>query len=109
MRVLVSQRGGCASMETHKIKIATTEQLIRKYDINLCAFMELNYNWMKVNSSANLASCFHEEEQELRSVMAHNTTEFDDTFGKHQWGVQECYASTNSSSMHGNHLLIQEV
>ncbi len=62
MRVLVSQMGGCASMETCKIKIATTEQLIRKYDINLCAFMELNFNWMKVNSSANLASWFHEEE-----------------------------------------------
>ncbi len=86
MRVLVSQMGGCASMETCKIKIATTEQLIRKYDINLCAFMELNFNWTKVNSSANLASQFHEEERELRSVMAHNTTEFDDTFGKHQPG-----------------------
>jgi hypothetical protein len=24
------------------------------------------------------------------------------------WGVQECYADTNLSSMHGNHLLIQE-
>jgi hypothetical protein len=109
MRVLVSQMGGCASMETREIKIATTEQLIRKYDINLCAFMELNFNWTKVNSSANLASWFHEEERELRSVTAHNTTEFDDTFGKHQPGVQECYAGTNLSSMHGNHLSIQEV
>ncbi len=45
MRVLVSQMGGCASMETRKIKIATTEQLIHKYDINLCTFMELNFNW----------------------------------------------------------------
>ncbi len=86
MRVLVSQIGGCASMETCKIKIATTEQLTRKYDINLCTFMELNFNWTKVNSSANLASWFHEEEQELRSVTAHNTTEFNDTFGKHQPG-----------------------
>ncbi len=86
MRVLVSQMGGCTSMETREIKIATTEQLIRKYDINLCAFMELNFNWTKVNSSANLASWFHEEEQELRSVTAHNTTKFDDTFGKHQPG-----------------------
>jgi hypothetical protein len=86
MRVLVSQMGGCASMETREIKIATTEQLIRKYDINSYAFMELNFNWMKVNSSANLASWFHEEEWELRSVTAHNTTKFDDTFGKHQLG-----------------------
>jgi hypothetical protein len=48
--------------------------------------MELNFNWTKVNSSANLASWFHEEERELCPVMAHNTTEFDDTFGKHQLG-----------------------
>jgi hypothetical protein len=86
MRVLVSQMGGCASMETRGIKIATTEQLIHKYDINLCAFMELNFNWTKVNSSANLASWFREEERELRSVTAYNTMEFDDNFGKHQRG-----------------------
>jgi hypothetical protein len=45
MRVLVSQMGGCTSMEMRVIKIAATEHLIRKYDINLCAFMELNFNW----------------------------------------------------------------
>jgi hypothetical protein len=44
MRVLVSQMGGCASMETREIEIAATEQLIHKYDINVCAFMELNLN-----------------------------------------------------------------
>ena len=55
MRVLVS-----------KLKISTTEQLIRKYDINFCAFMEHNFHWMKVNSSANLASWFHKEEREMR-------------------------------------------
>jgi hypothetical protein len=44
MRVLVNQMGGCASMETREIKIAATERLIRKYDINVCAFMELNFN-----------------------------------------------------------------
>ncbi len=31
-------------METREIKIAATEQLIRKYNINVCAFMELNFN-----------------------------------------------------------------
>ena len=60
MRVLVSQMGGCAGRETREIKIAATERLIRKYDINVCAFMELNFNWSKVNSSANLASWFQE-------------------------------------------------
>jgi hypothetical protein len=34
MRVLVSQMGGCTSMETREIKIAATERLICKYDIN---------------------------------------------------------------------------
>jgi hypothetical protein len=34
IRVLVSQMGGCASLETQEIKIAATEWLIRKYDIN---------------------------------------------------------------------------
>ncbi len=76
-------------MDTREIKIATTEQLIHKYDINFCAFIELKFNWTKVNSSANLASWLHEEEQELCSVMAHNATEFDDTFGKHQGGYRD--------------------
>ncbi len=78
--------GGCASMETREIKIAATKQLVRTYNINFCAFMELNFNWSKMNSSANLASWFQEKEHELRSVTAHNTTEFDEVFGKHQPG-----------------------
>ena len=86
MRVLVSQMGGCASRETREIKMAATEKLIRRYDINLCAFMELNFNWSKVNSSANLATWLRDEERELRSVTAHNTTESDETLGKHQPG-----------------------
>ena len=44
MRILVCQMGGCASKETREIKMAATEKLIRMYDINLCAFMELNFN-----------------------------------------------------------------
>ncbi len=86
MRVLVSQMGGCASMEMREIKIAATERLICKYNINVCAFMELNFNWLKVNSSANLASWFQEKEKELHSVTAHNKMEFDEVFGKHQPG-----------------------
>jgi hypothetical protein len=86
MRLLVSQMRGCASTETRDIKIAATEHLIRKYDIDFCAVMELNFNWMKVNSSANLASWFHKEEHTLCLVTAHNRTEFDDIFGKHQPG-----------------------
>ncbi len=86
MRVLVSQMGGCASMEAREIKIAATERLIRKYDINLCAFMELNFNWSKLNSLANLASWFQEEDRELCSVITHNKTELYDVFGKHQPG-----------------------
>jgi hypothetical protein len=73
-------------METCKIKISSTEQLICKYDINFCTFMELNFKWTKVNSSDNLASWFHEEEWEMPSVTAHNIMEFDGTFGKHQLG-----------------------
>ncbi len=86
MRVLVSQRGGCALMETREIKTVVTEKLIRMYDINLCAFMELNFNWSKVNSSANLASWLQDEEPKLHLVTAHNTTESNETFGKHQLG-----------------------
>ncbi len=48
--------------------------------------MELNFNWSKVNSSANLALWFQEEERELCLVTAHNTTEYDKVFGKHQPG-----------------------
>ena len=86
MRVLVSQMGGCALMETREIKTVVTEKLIRMYDINLCAFMELNSNWSKVNSSANLASWLQDEEPKLHLVTAHNTTESNETFGKHQPG-----------------------
>jgi hypothetical protein len=48
--------------------------------------MELNFNWTKVNSSANLASWFCEEEREMRCITAHNTQEFNKLFGKHQLG-----------------------
>jgi hypothetical protein len=99
MRVLVSQMGGCASMETREIKIAVTERLIRKYNINVCAFMELNFNWLKVNSLANLASWFQGEERELCSVTAHNKTKFSEVFGKHQLGGTGLYPGTNFSNM----------
>ena len=86
MRIVVCQMGGCASAEAREFKIASTEKLIRKYDINLCLFMELNFNWTKVNSSANLASWFHKEERELHCFTAHNTQEYDELFGRHQPG-----------------------
>ena len=73
MRIMVFQMGGCAGKEVREIKMSTMEKLIRKYNINLAAFMELNFNWSKVNSSANLASWLHQEERETRSVTAHNT------------------------------------
>jgi hypothetical protein len=86
MRILVCRMGGWASREAREIKIAATEKLIRKYDINLCLFMELNFNWTKVTSSANLASWFNEEEREMRCFTAHNTQEFDETLDRHQPG-----------------------
>jgi hypothetical protein len=48
--------------------------------------MELNHNWAKVNSSANLASWFTDNERETRCIMAHNTKEEDTLFKKHQPG-----------------------
>jgi hypothetical protein len=48
--------------------------------------MELNFNWTKVNSLANLASWLQEEERELHSVTTHNKKEFINVFGKHQPG-----------------------
>jgi hypothetical protein len=86
MRIMVCQMGGCAGKEVGEIKMSTTEQLIQKYDVNLVAFMELNFNWSKVNSSANLVSWPHQEEMETRSVTAHNTQEQDDILLKHQPG-----------------------
>jgi hypothetical protein len=81
--------GVWASMETRQLKIAATEWLICKYNINVCAFMKLNFNWSKVNSLANLASWFQEKEREIRSITAHNKTELDNVFGKHQPGGTE--------------------
>ena len=71
-------------METREIKIAATERLIHRYDVNVCAFMELNFNWTKVNSSTNLASWFQEEEREMHCVSANNMNESNNVLGKHQ-------------------------
>ncbi len=109
MRVLVSQMGGCASMETREMKIMATEQLVQTYDIIFCAFMELNFNWSKVNSSANLALWFQEEERELCLVTAHNTTEFDKCLANTNRGAQEWSADTNLPSTQGSHPLIPKV
>jgi hypothetical protein len=75
MLVLVSRMGGCASIETKEVKMAVPEKLIRTYDINLCTFMELNFNWSKVSSSVNLVSWLQDEERKLRLVTTHNTNE----------------------------------
>ncbi len=95
MRILVCQMGGCASAKTREIKIAATEQLIRKYHVNLCLFMELNYNWSKVNSSANLASWFQDKRE--RQDASQHTTRRKTTFylGNINLGGQVCYAGTN--------------
>jgi hypothetical protein len=61
-RILVCQMGGCLGKEVRELKKASTERLITKYEINLSAFMELNYNWAIVDSLANLASWFCQEE-----------------------------------------------
>ncbi len=86
MRILVCKMGGCASMETREIKIEATKRPIKKYVVNLCLFMELNFNWSKVNSLANLASWFRNEERETRCVTVHNIKENNTVFGKHQPG-----------------------
>jgi hypothetical protein len=86
MRILACQMGGCASIETREIIIVATKRLIRKYDVNLCLFTELNYNWSKVNSSPNLASWFTDNKRETRCIMSHNTEENNELFGKHQPG-----------------------
>ncbi len=57
-RILVCRMGGCLGKEVRELKIALTERLITKYEINPSVFMELNYNWAMVNLSANLASWF---------------------------------------------------
>ena len=75
--------GGCSGKEVREMKIAVTERLIAKYEINLSAFMELNYNWATVDSLANLASWFHQEEREIRLAAAHNGHE---TETRHQPG-----------------------
>jgi hypothetical protein len=82
-RILVCQMGGCSGKEVRELKIAATERLINKYEINLSAFMELNYNWATVDSSANLASWFRHEDRELRSAAANNIHE---TTTRHQPG-----------------------
>jgi hypothetical protein len=82
-RILVCQMGDCSGKEVKEIKIGVTERLIAKYEINLSAFMELNYNWATVDSLANLASWFRQEEREIRSAAAHNRHE---TQTRHQPG-----------------------
>ncbi len=64
MGILVCQMGGCVGKKVRQKKMSTMENLIQKYNINLVVFMELNFNWTKVNSSANLASWLQQEERE---------------------------------------------
>ncbi len=71
-RILVCQMGGCSGKEVRELKIAATERLINKYEVNLSTFMELNYNWATVASSANLAAWFCHEEREVCLAAAHN-------------------------------------
>ena len=82
-RILVCQMGRCAGREIREQKIATTKRLMNKFEVNLAAFMELNYNWSTVSSSANLSSWFLHEEREVRSSTAHNIHE---TTSRHQPG-----------------------
>jgi hypothetical protein len=86
MRIMVCQMGGYTGKEVREITMSHTKQLIQKYDVKLVAFMELNFNWSKVNSSENLASWLHQEERETRSVTTHNTQEQDNILSKHQPG-----------------------
>jgi hypothetical protein len=44
MRIMVCQMGGCLGKQVREIQMSITEQLIRKYDVNLVAFMELSFN-----------------------------------------------------------------
>jgi len=48
-------------------------------------FMEVNFNWLKVNSSAGLEPLFNED-REVRAVTAHYTTEPNKFFSKYQPG-----------------------
>jgi len=86
MRIMVCQMGGFTGKEVREIKMSIMEKLIQKYDVNLVACMELNFNWSKVYSSANLASWLHQEERETRSISAHNTQEQDAVSSRHQPG-----------------------
>jgi hypothetical protein len=86
MIIMVCQMGGCMGKEVREIKMSTTAKLIQKYDVNLVACTELNFNWSKVNSSANLASWLHQEERETGTIPAHNTQEQDEFFSRDQPG-----------------------
>ncbi len=101
MRILVCQMGGCTSTEAREFKIDATEKLICKYDTNLCLFMELNFNWTKVRSSANLALWFCEQEREMRCITAHNTQVMNKLFGEHQPGGTGMVADTDSYNTRG--------
>ena len=63
-RILVCQMGGFSGKEVRELKIASVDRLIAKYKIKVSIFMELNYNWATVDSSANLASCLPRRKRE---------------------------------------------
>ena len=44
MRIMVCQILGCTGKEVREIKMSTKEKLIQKYNVNLVACMELNFN-----------------------------------------------------------------
>jgi hypothetical protein len=96
-------------MFCREFKIATTEKLICKYNINLCLFMELNFNWTKVNSSANLALWFCEEEREMHAAPLLTTLRSLTNFlANINRGVQGWCADMNSYNTQGSHLQTPE-
>jgi hypothetical protein len=108
MRILVCQMGGCASAEAREFKIASTEKLIHKYDINVCLFVELNFNWTKVNPQQTWLRGFARKKEKCAAPLLTTLRSLTNFSANINRGVQGWCADTNSYNTRGSHLQTPE-
>jgi hypothetical protein len=99
MRILVCQMGGCASTETREIKKAATKKLIQKYDVNLCLFMELNFNWSKVTHQQIWLPGSNAKKEKCDASQPTTSKKMTSSLENINLGEQGCYVDTNTYSM----------
>ncbi len=74
-RILGGQLNSASSLEVRSRKVKDVVRLINEWEVQAGCLSEVGVNWSSYPSSANLASWFREDIQDIRTHTAHNTHE----------------------------------